>query len=102
MNKIEDLPELMIEMLDNTDDSGEFSDRAKEIINEIADYAEKTKIFKDNKEKGETQFEGEPARLIYGYLCDRIVNAPTTIHRDVSCILIIPFLRKAIQTEGNK
>lgn len=101
MTKTEDLSPLMIELIeDNVANNTEFSERAVEIINEIADYAEGTELFKSQKEKGE-MFDGATPKQIYGYMLDRVVNAPTTFHRDASCILIMPFLRKALQ-EGKQ
>ena len=34
-----------------------------------------------------------------GYMLDRIVHAPTEIHRDMSVVLIMPFLREKIRRE---
>lgn len=103
MKNISELPGLMAELLEDCPDF-EFSPRGIEIINEIADYSEQTKIFKENKERGEI-FGGQTAKNIFYYMLDRVVNAPTTVHRDSSVILIMPFLRKKLneqQKQDNK
>ncbi len=97
MKNISELSELMAELLESCPDL-EFNPRGIEIINEIADYAEQTKIFKENKERGEI-FGGKTAKNIFCYMLDRVVNAPTTLHRDVSVILIVPFVRKKLNEE---
>ena len=78
-----------------------FTERGREIINEISDFAEQTRIFKDNEEKGE-MFDGSTVRQIFGYMLDRIVNAPTSIHRDTSIILIMPFVKRKLQEEESE
>lgn len=65
----------------------------------VADYAEKTRIFQENKERG-TMFDGSTLQQIFGYLLDRIVNAPTSIHREFSIILIMPFVRQKLAEEA--
>lgn len=97
---IESLSKLMAELLDN-DGGGTaaFTDRGREIINEISDYAEKTAIFQENKERGE-MFKDATAEQIYGYMLDRVANAPTAFHITASVLMIMPFLRKKINEVG--
>lgn len=97
MKNISELSDLMLEILEICLDF-ELNPRVIEIINEIADYAEQTDIFKANKERGEI-FDGQTAKNIFGYMLDRIVNAPTVLHRDMSVILIMPFVRKRLNEE---
>lgn len=103
MKDISEVTELMAELLENNVDfeTTVFTERGREIINEISDFAEQTRIFKDNEEKGE-MFDGSTVRQIFGYMLDRIVNAPTSIHRDTSIILIMPFVRRKLQEEESK
>lgn len=100
MQKIKELNPLMLELLEDNvrGDPWEVTDRGREIIDEISDYAEQLDIFQTNKDRGEI-FEGASARQVYGYMLNRIVHAPTTIHRDMSCILIMPFLRQKLIQE---
>ncbi len=104
MKDINELHELMAELLDGNDGEGTavFTDRGREIINEISDYAEKTAIYQENKERGE-MFKDATAEQIYGYMLNRIVNVlnrivnvPTPFYIMASVLLIMPFLRKKI------
>lgn len=94
--------DLMLELLESNTDwqdaNAIFTKRGREIIDEISDYAEQTRIFQEHKEKGE-MFDGSTAQQVFGYMLDRIVNAPTTIHRNSSVILIMPFVRQKLREE---
>ena len=94
---------LMSELLKNNinikDGDTVFTKRGREIIDEISDYAEQTSLFQENKEKGKI-FDGSTAHQLFGYLLDRVVNAPTTIHRNSSVILIMPFVRQKLREEN--
>ena len=103
MKDISEVTDLMAELLENNVDceANAFTKRGREIINEISDFAEQTRIFKDNKEKGD-MFDDATVVQLFGYMLDRIVNAPTPIHRDMSVILIMPFVRRKLQEEENQ
>lgn len=94
------LKELMLELLEGNVDIEKWivTERGQEIINEICDYAEQTKIFKENKERGEI-FDKATAQNVFVYMLDRVVNAPTSVHRDMSVLLIMPFVRQKIREE---
>lgn len=102
MTEAKELNDLILELLESNTDwqnsNAVFTKRGREIIDEISDYAEKTRIFKEHKEKGE-MFDGSTAQQVFGYMLDRIVNAPTVIHRNASIILIMPFVRKKLREE---
>lgn len=104
MRSIEDLSALMVELLEDnitaTPEAIEITDRGRQIIDEISDFAEQTKIFQANKDRGE-MFNDATAPQVYGYMLDRIVNAPTRIHMNMSVLLIMPFLRQKLR-EGEK
>lgn len=102
MNSIDQMYELVPELIEETKDDGTnliFSDRAKEVVKEVAEFSRKTKLYQENKERGK-EFWSNPeertARNIYIYMLDRIVNAPTSIHRDSSVILLMPVLDEAV------
>ena len=97
MKNISELSDLMVELLESSPDF-ELNPRGIEIVNEIADYAEQTDIFKANKERGEI-FDGQAAKDIFTYMLDRVVNAPTVLHMNSSVILIMPFVRKRLNEE---
>ena len=100
MTEISQVNDLMLELLEQHTNmkTTEFTDRGREIIDEISDYAEQTEMFNAHKEKGE-MFDGSTVQQVFGYMLDRIVNAPTTIHRNSSVILIMPFVRQKLREE---
>lgn len=102
MNNIEELSELMVELFENnitaTQEKIEITDRGRQIINEISDYAEQTRLFQENKSRGEI-FNNATAPQVYGYMLDRIANAPTRMHMYSSTLLIMPFLKQKLQEE---
>lgn len=104
MSNMEELRDLMVELLDSnvtaTPEQLTVTERGREIINEIADYAEKTAIFQKEKGRGEW-VNGKTAVQIYGHMLERVVHAPTTIHRDMSILLIMPFLRQKLQEDDH-
>ena len=102
MTEATQINDLMLELLESNTDwqdaNAVFTKRGREIIDEISDYAEQTRIFQEHKEKGEI-FDGSTAQQVFGYMLDRVVNAPTTIHRNSSVILIMPFVRQKLREE---
>lgn len=97
--KIEDL---MLELLESHIDIEEWkiTDRGREIIDQISDHAEQTRIFQENKDRGAI-FDGLTAEKVFVHMLDRIVKAPTSIHRDMSVLLIMPFVRQKLREEAN-
>lgn len=98
MNK---LNKLMAELLDGNvkREATEFTVRGYEIINEISDYAEQTEIFIENKER-DKMFDDDTAQQVFVHMLDRIVNAPTTLHRNCSVILLMPIVRQKLREKG--
>lgn len=72
-----------------------FSQRAKALVKKIADFSRKTKIWQETEMQREEFWretkDATPA-LAYGYLLDRVVNAPTIFHSNSSIVLLIPKL----------
>lgn len=100
MTDTSQINDLMLELLENNINlkKMEITKRGREIIDEISDYAEQTRIFQEHKESGKI-FDGSTAQQVFGYMLDRIVNAPTTLHRNSSVILLMPFVRKKLRDE---
>ncbi len=92
---------LMGELLDHGVNDAQrcFTEKGIRIIEEISDFAKTTKVYQENKEQGDAFFESMNSWTIYVHLLQKIVNAPTTMHRDVSVILTIPYLNDAIKKE---
>ena len=101
MENIKNIPDLMVELLESniTIETMEITARGVEIINEISDYAEQTELFNANKDRGE-MFAGSTAQQVFGYMLDRVVNAPAILFRDTSVLLIMPYFRQKLREEG--
>lgn len=94
---------LMRELIEITDDGRDtvdnsvFNDRAREIVSEIAQYAESRKMYQENKEQSENFFpDGTTAHQILITILYKVVDAPTTVHRDASVLMFMPVLKKAL------
>lgn len=103
MKSIDELPDLMVELINNVtaeDDHIEFPGRACEIIKEIVDYAKETKIYSENRKKAESFWENDATPTdIYYFMIRKIVDAPTQIHRDAAVLLHMPALAEALKRE---
>lgn len=77
----------------------EFTDRAKEIIEELAEKYRETPIYKQAKKKEPEWVKTATAEEIYIQLCDRIIEAPTTLHMLIAPKILLPILHKKIQEE---
>ena len=103
MKNIEELPDLMVELIESVDDTAaapKFPRRATEIVKEIAEYAKTTKIYQENTETALDFWEdGTPPEEIYIFMLQKVVNAPTTLHRDSAVILHMPALEKALSMQ---
>lgn len=95
-----ELPGLMVELIESVDtkeDTPIFSERATEIIKEISAYAQTTGFYKTFKETADNFWpDGTPPWQIYGFILDRVANAPTAIHSDMAVFGHIPALEKAL------
>ena len=105
MKNTDDLYDLVPELIEAVEKDGDslvFSDRAREIVHEIAEYGRTTMVWKTTTEQ-RNRFWADSAdstpEQIYAYMLDRIVNAPTRFHRDSSILLIIPRLDELLCKE---
>lgn len=106
-SRMADLCEEMLK--DNPEESGKmldeliFSEKSRNIINELADYSERTGLYKrleHEREEFERDIDKTPG-MIYGYMLERAVDAPTKMHMISSVILLMPVLRRLLQEEKN-
>lgn len=102
-SRMADLCEEMLK--DNPEESGKmldeliFSEKSRNIINELADYSERTGLYKrleHEREEFERDIDKTPG-MIYGYMLERAVDAPTKMHMISSIILLMPVLRRLLQ-----
>ena len=95
-----ELAGLMVELMESVDIKAEeqkFPQRATEIVKEISAYAQTTGFYRSFKETAENFWpDGTTPEEIYGFILNRIANAPTTIHRDTAVISHMPALEKAL------
>lgn len=106
MEKIHELEDLMYELIDNVIKAdSKFNQRAREIIDEVSDFAEKSTFYKKLTEQHKEAMEWtkhESAWNIYMHMIYKILNAPTTVHRNGSVILLLPILRQKLREEGEQ
>lgn len=106
MTNIEEISALMPELMEHVKNAGkEFDERAIEIINEIADCAEKTELYKDVQSEFADSDDYKyckslNAEELYKQLLIKIVYAPSRIHMLSVPILLVPMLRAALREEG--
>lgn len=99
MKELAELKDLMAELLDGEiqyEPEMAVTERGKEIINEIADYAETTELFRKEHHHGDLMLQGMTFREVFAYMLDCVCNAPTILHVTSSVILLMPFVRDAM------
>ena len=90
-----DMVDLMIELLETEISEPDYipTARGREIINEIADYAEGTELFAAKGSLG-TYMQGWSYTALFAHMLDRCENAPTAFHLSASVSLLMPFVRR--------
>lgn len=90
-----DMVDLMIELLETEISEPDYipTARGREIINEIADYAEGTELFAAKGSLG-TYMQGWSYTALFAHMLDRCENAPTAFQLSASVILLMPFVRR--------
>lgn len=104
MTKIEELPDLMVELIEAVEEASKggeepnFTPRAVEIVKEIAAYSKTTKIYQQQAERA-AEFWAEPHTPadVWLFMLDRIVNAPFELYRVAAVLWHMPALEKAIE-----
>ena len=104
MTKIEELPDLMVELIEAVEaasNGGEeliFTPRAVEIVKEIAAYSKTTKAYQQQAERV-AEFWAEPHTPadVWTFMLHKIVNAPFPLYRDAAVLWHMPALEKAIE-----
>ena len=103
MENKSEINDLMLELLEGNSDleAGTFTARGREIINEIADYAENTELYKENKEKGEKTFADDTAHSVFMHMLTKFLDAPGMLAL-CTIILCMPFVRQKLNEEDAK
>lgn len=99
----EEMNDKMVELLEATeskDDAVVFNDKAVELVKEIAAWARGTNFYKMNHEAATKFFDSSATPSdIWMFMLQKIVDAPTDIHRDCIVAGHMPTLEAAIMRE---
>lgn len=80
----------------------QFTDRAKEIIMDLAEKYREAPVYKQSRKETPEWVKTATAAEIYIQLCDRIVEAPSIIHMMIAPKILLPILWQKIQDEEGK
>ena len=98
--KIDDLIcDLLDEPSVQDDDSVVFTDRALELIHEIAEKCKDIPIVKENQKQMEEYAAGLSAEEIYVDMLIKIAAAPTAIHMRMSASMLIPIISAKLKRQ---
>ena len=100
----DEMAELVYELMEHVQNAnGEFDERAVEIVNEVADWAENTKLYNETLDI-ETRAELEELSLkeIWYHMLYKIVDAPTRVHMLSAPILLMPIIREKLRGEEGR
>lgn len=98
MKDISEINDLMISLIEDVGDDCSFTDKAKAIIHDIAEYARPMEIYKyfcvdrDSFMEEWRAEEKVTVKDVYLHMLHLIANAPTLLHRNMSIILFIPII----------
>ena len=103
-----DMVDLMVELLETEISEPDYipTARGREIINEIADYAEGTDLFAARGSLDVLidclvlalgdELQRRRYSEVFAYMLDRCESAPTMFHMSASIILLMPFVRRKL------
>lgn len=97
---IEELLGMDIVKADNT---VVFSNKARQLIHEIAEKCSTISIVDETREQAEEYARGLSAEQVYTDMLYKIVEAPTRIHMRVSARMLIPIIDqklRSVEVEG--
>lgn len=77
-----------------------FTDRSREILAELTGMYKKTPVYAKTKAQTPDWVEEATAADIYLQMCDRIINAPTTMHLICTPKILVPIIWDKLQAEG--
>ena len=81
------------------DNSVVFTDKALELIHEIAEKCKDIPIVKENQKQMEEYAAGLSAEEIYVDMLIKIAAAPTAIHMRMSARMLIPIIEQKLKEE---
>lgn len=88
---------LMVELLETEISEPDYipTVRGREIINEIADYAEGTDLFAARGSLGD-ELQSWRYSEVFAYMLDRCESASTMFHMSAIITLLMPFVRRKL------
>lgn len=98
MKDFAEVNDLMISLIEDIGGDGTFTDKSKSIIHDVAEYSRQTELYKRFKDAGNSFMEewraekDVSAEDVYLHMLNKIANAPTVLHRNMSIILFIPII----------
>lgn len=93
----------LLETAETVDDVVVFNDKAIGLVKEIAEWAKGTNFYKENRKKAEEFFEKTTtSSTIWMFMLRKIVEAPTSLHRDCVVAGYMPVLEETILREMNQ
>lgn len=102
----EEMNDKMVELLEATeatDDAVVFNDKAIALVKEIAEWARGTNFYKEHREAAAEFFDRTATPSdIWMFMLQKIVGAPTTLHRDCIVAGHMPTLEAAIMREAHQ
>lgn len=105
MKSIDELGGLMVELIEAVEEASKggedliFTQRAVEIVKEIASYSKTTKAYKQTAAQRAADFWAEPHTPadVWTFMLHKIVEAPSELYRDAAVLWHMPTLEKAIE-----
>ena len=95
--------DLCLELLEITEveEGGkvDFSDRAKEILFDLAAGYKESEIYKQSVKKMPEWIKTATAAEVYIQMCDRITQAPTVMHMMSAIEILVPIIWEKLQEE---
>ena len=79
-----------------------FTERSKEILEELSGKYKKLPVYAQTKAQTPDWVKEATAADIYLQLCERIINAPTTMHLICVPKILIPIIWEKLQSEEGK
>lgn len=102
----EEMCDKMVELLEATESIGDsvvFNDKAVGLVKVIAEWARGTNFYKANREAAAKFFDSSATPSdIWVFILQKVIEAPTTLHRDCVVAAHMPALEDAIMREAHR
>ena len=99
------IDEKVVEIIDSVQmeaDGPVFTEENRRLIKEAAGLAKESAIYKRSAKEYPERFKEGKAADLYIEMLEKIVDAPTSIHRMAVPRLMLPAISNALEREGNE